>query len=148
MNSGNKIEFVDITERKAVTIDKKCARCKKSICCSSINQKIPAPKSIYDFDHLLWQVSHENVNIFKDADGWFLHIHTVCEHLGDHGVCQIYEERPMVCREYDNEYCEFDESIEEASEFFSPLTNSSKNIVKQDLKNGTNVSKRQGTLEA
>lgn len=118
MNSGTKIEYVDITESQAVTIDKKCAKCKKSICCSSINQKVPAPKSIYDFDHLLWQVSHENINIFKDADGWFLHIHSVCQHLGDRGVCQIYEERPMVCREYDNDYCEFDESIEEASEYF------------------------------
>ena len=118
MNSRNKIDYVDITESKSVSIDRKCASCKKSICCNSINQKIPAPKSIYDFDHLLWQVSHENINIFKDADGWFLHIHSACHHLGDGGVCKIYNERPMVCREYDNDHCELDESIEEAAEYF------------------------------
>jgi hypothetical protein len=57
-----------------VALDKKCSKCTKSICCNSINQKIPAPKTKEDFDHLLWQVSHEGINIFKDADGWFLHI--------------------------------------------------------------------------
>lgn len=118
MNSRNKIKTVDVTEVTNVTIDKKCSKCKKSICCNSINQKIDAPRSIYDFDHLLWQVSHENINIFKDADGWFLHVHSRCDHLLSGGVCGIYDERPMVCREYDNDYCEFDESIEEASEHF------------------------------
>jgi len=118
MNSSNKVTLVNVTEAQPVGIDSKCARCKQSICCNSINQKIPTPKSIYDFDHLLWQVSHESINVFKDADGWFLHIHTACAHLGAGGVCQIYEQRPMVCRAYDNDYCEFDESIESASEHF------------------------------
>ena len=118
MNSRNKIKYADITDSVEIKIDKKCAKCKKSICCSSINQKIDAPKTIYDFDHLLWQVSHENINIFKDADGWFLHIHSKCDHLGDRGVCKIYDQRPMVCREYDNDFCEFDEPIPEASELF------------------------------
>jgi len=118
MNSRNKIKYVDISASVDIQIDKKCAKCKKSICCNSINQKVDAPKTIYDFDHLLWQVSHENINIFKDSDGWFLHIHSRCDHLGDKGACRIYDERPMVCREYDNDYCEFDEPIEEASELF------------------------------
>jgi Fe-S-cluster containining protein len=118
MNSRNKINLVDVTEAKSVTIDKKCAKCAKSICCSSINQKVPTPRTIYDFDHLLWQVSHENIAIFKDSDGWFLHVHSACEHLGERGVCQIYAQRPMVCREYDNDYCEFDEPIPEAAEHF------------------------------
>ena len=118
MNSRNKIKHLDLTETEKITVDKKCSMCKKSLCCNSINQKVDTPKTIYDFDHLLWQVSHENINIFKDSDGWFLHIHSRCQHLLTGGVCGIYEQRPMVCREYDNDFCEFDESIEKASEYF------------------------------
>ncbi|MBL4819398.1 MAG: YkgJ family cysteine cluster protein [Gammaproteobacteria bacterium] len=118
MNSRNKIKTIDITKAEKIKVDKKCSRCKKSICCNSINQKVDTPRTIYDFDHLLWQVSHENINIFKDTDGWFLHVHSRCQHLLSGGVCGIYDERPMVCREYDNDFCEFDESIEEASEYF------------------------------
>jgi|TARA_B110000263_G_C15201548_1_gene460888 Fe-S-cluster containining protein len=118
MNARNKIKMRDILKKKKEEIDKKCTNCKKSICCNSINQKIEAPQTKLEFDHLLWQVSHDNINVFKDADGWFLHIYSRCDHLLEGGVCNIYDERPMVCREYDNDFCELDESIEEASEFF------------------------------
>jgi len=118
MNAKNSIKLKNVTNVGTVNIDKKCSKCTKSICCVSINQKIKAPKAREDFDNLLWQVSHEGVNIFKDADGWFLHIATRCMHLGAGGVCNIYDQRPWVCRDYDNDFCEFDESIAEASELF------------------------------
>lgn len=118
MNAKDKIKLVDAEKAGKVNIDKKCSKCKKSICCNSINQPIPKPKSMEDFDHLLWQISHENINVFKDADGWFLLIETPCMHLLPGGVCGIYDTRPWVCREYDNDFCEFDESIEEASEYY------------------------------
>ena len=118
MNAKDAIKLKDVSEAGAIKIDQKCSKCTRSICCNSINQKIPAPKTREDFDNLLWQVSHENINVFKDADGWFLHIGTRCSHLGEGGVCNIYDQRPWVCRDYDNDFCEFDESIEEASELF------------------------------
>lgn len=118
MNAKNSIKLVDADKVGKVKIDKKCGKCKKSICCNSINQKIPTPKSKEDFDHLLWQISHENIHFFKDADGWFMHVSTPCTHLLPGGVCGIYENRPWVCREYTNDFCEYDESIEEASELF------------------------------
>ena len=65
MNAKDQIELVDATPPSNVTIDNKCGKCTKSICCNSINQKIPTPKSKEDFDHLLWQVSHENINVFN-----------------------------------------------------------------------------------
>ena len=71
-----------------------------------------------DFDHLLWQVSHHNVHIFKDMDGWFLLITGDCEHLQDNGMCGIYETRPLICREHSNDYCEYDSSIPEGSELY------------------------------
>ncbi|MFK7865286.1 MAG: YkgJ family cysteine cluster protein [Pseudohongiellaceae bacterium] len=118
MNAKDAIKIQEVSDAGNVGIDNKCSKCTKSICCNSINQKIPAPKSKEDFDHLVWQVSHENINVFKDSDGWFLHITSRCMHLGEHGECGIYETRPWVCREYDNDFCEFDESIEQASELF------------------------------
>jgi Fe-S-cluster containining protein len=121
MNAKNAIKLQDVSDAGEIKIDKKCAKCAKkkgSICCNSINQKIPTPKAKEDFDHLLWQISHENINVFKDADGWFLHINTRCTHLQPNGACGIYETRPWVCREYDNDFCEYDESIADASELF------------------------------
>ena len=69
MNARDKIKLLESEKAGEIKIDKKCRKCKKSICCVSINQKIPTPKTKEDFDHLLWQVSHKNINIFKDADG-------------------------------------------------------------------------------
>jgi len=144
MNSRNKIRTVEISDIQEITVDKKCAKCKKSICCNSINQKISAPRTIYDFDHLLWQVSHENINIFKDSDGWFLHIHSRCQHLLQGGICNIYDERPMVCREYDNDYCEFDESIEKASQYFFSTYNEFEKFCRKRFKNWDKRFKKAG----
>lgn len=69
-------------------------------------------RSKADFAHLLWQVSHEHVEVYKDTDGWYLLIRGRCEHIGPGGACQIYETRPQICRDYDNDWCEFDESAE------------------------------------
>ena len=118
MNATEEIKLVDAVEISNADLDKKCRKCKESICCNSINQKIPTPKSKEDFDHLLWQVSHENINIFKDVDGWFLHVHTNCSHLLPGGVCSIYETRPWVCRDYTNDYCEYDVRIRDGVELW------------------------------
>ena len=117
-NKTEPIRLADLSSFGTAKIDNKCAKCSRSICCNSINQKIPTPKSKEDFDHLLWQISHDNINVFKDCDGWFLHIQTNCQHLQAGGMCGIYENRPWICREYNNDYCEFDESIADASEHF------------------------------
>ena len=62
MNAKEEVKLVDAVEISNADIDQKCRKCKESICCNSINQKIPTPKSKEDFDHLLWQVSHEKIN--------------------------------------------------------------------------------------
>lgn len=71
-----------------------------------------------DFDHLLWQVSHRSVHLFKDAEGWFLRIMSDCEHLQTNGHCGIYATRPLVCREHSSDYCELDDSIESSCELY------------------------------
>lgn len=71
-----------------------------------------------DFDHLLWQVSHQGVHAFKDEDGWFLRIMRDCEHLQKDGRCGIYATRPLVCREHSNDLCELDTSVESSSALY------------------------------
>lgn len=93
--------------------DTKCGRCTNSTCCTYITEALgAAPRSKADFDHLLWQVSHEGVSIYKDSDGWFLLIEARCSHLLADGGCGIYESRPQICRDYDNHWCEYDQPAE------------------------------------
>ena len=71
-----------------------------------------------DFDLLLWQISHKNIHIFKDEEGWFLLVLNECTHLLDDGRCGIYEVRPLICRDHTNDYCEYDVSIKDGSELY------------------------------
>ncbi len=95
-----------------LTAENKCGFCTNSKCCLYITQAIDTPRSKQDFEHLLWQVSHGNVRVYKDEDGWYLLFETRCTHLRPGGLCGIYEQRPQVCRDYNNDHCEFDEPAE------------------------------------
>ena len=92
--------------------ENKCDFCTDSKCCTYITQQIATPRSKADFELLLWQVSHRNIRVYQDEDGWFLLIDNPCEHLQPDGRCGIYETRPAICREYSSDYCEFDAPAE------------------------------------
>ena len=110
--------FKTIPIRAVMTPETKCGYCTNSKCCTYITQQIDTPRSMLDFDQLLWQVSHQNVQAYKDEDGWFLLINNTCSHLQSGGRCGIYDVRPQICRTYDNDYCEYDESAEANFELF------------------------------
>jgi Fe-S-cluster containining protein len=95
----------------------KCIECGNS-CCRYITVKIPAPRSIHDFDGLFWELSHINVKAFKDSVGWYLLIYNPCVHLKNNGKCAIYENRPITCREHSNKDCEHDTPIKESAILF------------------------------
>jgi len=105
---------------KPVVVDSsnKCGLCKPSKCCSYITQQIATPRSRSDFDHLLWLLSHHHIGIYKDEEGWFLLVETACRHIDKQGQCGIYEARPQICRDYSNDYCEYDSPAEEGFEFY------------------------------
>ncbi len=73
-----------------------------------MTQQIDNPRSMSDFDTLLWQVSHENIQLYKDEGSWFLLANNSCSHLLEDGRCGIYETRPQICRDHSNKDCEFD----------------------------------------
>jgi Fe-S-cluster containining protein len=94
-------------------VDDKCGRCSGSKCCSYTTEALGvAPRSKVDFEHLLWQVSHQGVEVYKDEDGWFLLFQARCEHIQPNGACGIYAERPQICRDYSNDWCELDAPAE------------------------------------
>ena len=101
-----------------ITPESKCGFCTNSKCCTYITQHIPTPRAKQDFDHLLWQIAHQNVQVYKDEDGWFLLINNKCTHLQPGGRCGIYHTRPQICRTYSNDYCEYDAAAEDGFELF------------------------------
>jgi Fe-S-cluster containining protein len=101
-----------------ITPENKCDHCVQSICCTYITHQIDTPRSMGDFDYLIWQVSHENIALFKDEDGWFLSVSARCAHLRPNGMCGIYDNRPQICREHSNDCCEYDGPAEEDFELY------------------------------
>lgn len=103
-----------------MTPETKCGFCTNSKCCTYVTQAIDGPRSKYDFEHLLWQVSHENVSVYKDDDGWCLVYDSRCTHLLPDGKCNIYDVRPQICRDHSNDYCEYDAAAEEGYDLYFP----------------------------
>lgn len=101
-----------------ITSENKCSFCTGSICCTYITHHLETPRSKEDFRQLLWQVSHNNIKIYKDDDGWTLLVDATCQHLQVNGGCGIYDERPDICRAHTNDYCEFDAPSEDGFELY------------------------------
>lgn len=102
-----------------VYTENKCSRCPGTKCCTYMTEALgAAPRSKSDFQHLLWQISHKGVEIYKDEGGWYLMLHGDCEHLHPNGACDIYNERPQICRDYENDWCEMDAPAEEGFELY------------------------------
>ncbi|MEZ5543268.1 MAG: YkgJ family cysteine cluster protein [Pseudomonadota bacterium] len=101
-----------------ITTENKCGFCTNSKCCTYITEELATPRSMHDFDHMLWQLSHRDIQAYKDEDGWYLLVNNSCTHLLPDGRCGIYDDRPLICREYTNDYCEFDEPAERGFDLF------------------------------
>ena len=98
----------------------KCDLCTNSKCCTYVTQQIDTPRSKYDFEILLWQVSHQGVGAYRDEDGWFVIFESRCAHLLADGRCNIYSIRPAICRTHSNDYCEYDAPAEDGFDLYFP----------------------------
>ena len=114
------IPIVRADTKDETSANNKCSRCRGSTCCTYVTQHIDTPRSIEDFDILLWQVAHKETQLYKDCDGWFLIMHNSCSYLLEDGRCSIYDRRPMICREHSSDDCEFGQEDEEDYELFFP----------------------------
>lgn len=97
---------------KSANTENKCSLCVGSKCCTYLTQQIDTPRSMADFDVLLWQLAHRDVQAYQDEDGWFLLINNPCRHLLHDGGCGIYHSRPQICRHHSNDFCEYDAPAE------------------------------------
>ena len=80
--------------------------------------EIDTPESLEDFEDIKWYVLHKNVNVYVDEDYvWHIEFITPCEFLGDDNKCLIYDKRPKICREYDQEECTFHNEYSERYSF-------------------------------
>ncbi len=90
--------------------DRSCSAC-GAACCSHVAIAIDKPTCKRDYGNIRWYLSHQNVSVFIDHSGvWNIEFATKCDHLDSKGLCKIYEDRPMICREYpsDDTFCVFE----------------------------------------
>ena len=102
-----------------------CTECGR--CCTYVAVGINAPTTPRFATDVLWYLYHENVSVYRDADGeWGVLFHARCRNLQDDLLCAIYEKRPHICRAFDNTGCEVNApggmtSFREPGEFLSYL---------------------------
>lgn len=84
-----------------------CAYC-TARCCRYFALPIETPTTWEDFDHMRWYIMHGRTAIFVDEGSWFLLVYGDCEHLLPNNFCGFYENRPLICRTYSTENCEFE----------------------------------------
>jgi Fe-S-cluster containining protein len=85
-------------------------------CCRYFTVPLKTPRTRGDFDELRWFLTHERTMIFvetektgeKSRKRWNLVVWNRCDHLRPDNGCEIYEDRPGVCRDYKSDTCEYD----------------------------------------
>ncbi len=76
-------------------------------CCRYVAVGIDGPVSLGGVSTALWLVYHRNVSVYQSHEGdWFVLFPAPCDHLRPDGLCGVYENRPLLCREYDVVGCE------------------------------------------
>jgi len=85
-----------------------CNHCSAK-CCRYFALPIEDPETIEDWEFIRWYLLHEAATVFKEEGSWYLLVHTECKHLQSDNRCGIYETRPLICREYSTENCEYED---------------------------------------
>ena len=84
---------------------KACTECGK--CCTYVSVEINAPNSVSSANDMLWYLYHENISLYRDGGGeWSVVFETRCRNLKPDLLCGVYEDRPLICRDFDNTTCE------------------------------------------
>ena len=94
-----------------------CLSC--GLCCGYVAVEIESPNTVLGATEILWYLYHQNVSIYADDGEWMVQFETRCQHLMDDRRCAIYEQRPPICRNYDETACEVNSSVVGTS-FYNP----------------------------
>jgi Fe-S-cluster containining protein len=96
-----------------------CTECGK--CCTYVGVEVETPEGAKDASDILWYLYHPGVYIYIDGnEDWSVHFESRCDNLGDDLLCRIYEQRPDICRGFDNTTCEVNDHGNEATTIRTP----------------------------
>jgi len=102
-----------------------CNHCSAK-CCRYFALPIEEPTTHEDWEFVRWYLLHGGATVFKEDGTWYLLVHSACKELQSDNRCGIYHDRPMICREYSTNDCEYEddwlyeaylETAEQAGEF-------------------------------
>ncbi len=83
-----------------------CEHC-AAACCRYLALPMDKPTSRRDFDDIRWYLMHEGITVFVEEGDWYVQYQTRCKNLGADHLCQVYETRPEICREYEPGECDY-----------------------------------------
>jgi Fe-S-cluster containining protein len=96
-----------------------CTECAR--CCQYVGVGINAPTTPRLATDVLWYLYHERVSVYRDEDGeWSVLFETRCRNLRDDLRCGVYQERPHICRSFDNRACDVNAPRARALTFREP----------------------------
>jgi uncharacterized protein len=110
------LPMADVSEPKALVSCTECAKC-----CTYVAVGINAPTRPRYATDILWYLYHDLVSVYLDGDGeWCVMFETKCRNLAGDLLCRIYEDRPHICRGFDNKTCDVNTPPGEAITFRTP----------------------------
>ncbi len=82
--------------------------CKKcgAVCCKNLAMAIGKPKTKKEIADLEWQLHFDTVKVYVHKHHWYQLIEGWCMYLGKDNRCDIYQERPTICRKHSPPNCE------------------------------------------
>ena len=83
-----------------------CEKC-PAACCRYIALPCDEPTDENSFQEFRWFLMHEGVSVFVSDGSWYVSVSTPCKHLDEQGKCDIYDQRPNICREYSSKNCDY-----------------------------------------
>ena len=87
-------------------------------CCRYFCFEIDEPDSFEAFENLRWFLLHQGITVHIDKGDWYISIANRCKSLADDGRCLTYDDRPLICRGYDLDDCDFTSGDYEYEEIF------------------------------
>lgn len=95
-----------------------CNKC-GSMCCRYVALPFETPDDQEGFDEVRWFLMHEGVTVFVTEGQWFFSVATPCKHLSPQGRCEVYTRRPRICRDYNDDGCDYQGGDYEYKLFFT-----------------------------
>lgn len=84
-----------------------CDKC-TGLCCRYFALPIDTPESKGDYDDIRWFLCHEGISVFVEDGDWYININNKCRHFSEKdNRCNIYNNRPRICRGYRHSECDF-----------------------------------------